>query len=178
MTSRQAGRRIGTISTARRNGTARRRSEPPRQQGAGRRASPGRRTNEALKPQEYRRLAQLVACGSIFVLLVAAKLLLPAKMEAFNEKLTAALERNMDVQEVFAAVGRVFDGGVEDRVGELYQAVFGNGGKDVGPSGSGVSERRGHGYPAGLPEGSTSLCRGRRAGRGTGRFYPGLCALL
>ena len=31
----------------------------------------------------------------------------------------------MDVQEVFAAVGRVFDGGVEDRVGELYQAVFG-----------------------------------------------------
>jgi len=65
---------------------------------------------------------QLVACGSIFVALVAAKLLLPAKMAAFNGKLSAVMERNMDVQAVFSAVGRAFSG--EEGVEEVYQAVF------------------------------------------------------
>ena len=127
MTSRQAGRRMGTLSASRRSGghtPPRRTSGPPPRQRAQAPASRQRR-RDAGGPQEAKRLAQLVICGTVFVLLVAAKLLLPARMAAFNEQLSAALERNMDVQAVFSAVGRAFDGGVGDRMGELYQAVFG-----------------------------------------------------
>ena len=110
MTSRQAGRRLMTAQ-ARRRGVQ-----------AGQSVRSRRRRNEHLAAKDLRRLAQLVACGSIFVALVAAKLLLPARMAAFNEKLSAAMERNMDVQAVFSAVGRAFSG--EEGVLEVYQAVF------------------------------------------------------
>ena len=110
MTSRQAGRRLMTAQ-ARRRGVQ-----------AGQSVRPRHRRNEHLAAKDLRRLAQLVACGSIFVALVAAKLLLPARMAAFNEKLSAAMERNMDVQAVFSAVGRAFSG--EEGVLEVYQAVF------------------------------------------------------
>lgn len=108
MTSRQAGRRLMT---------ARRQSVGSVRGGA------RRRQGESLTAKDLQRLLQLVACGSVFVALVAAKLLLPAKMAAFNEKLSAAMERNMDVQAVFSAVGRAFSG-EEGGVGAVYQAVF------------------------------------------------------
>lgn len=108
MTSRQAGRRL--VSAKNRRGTA-----APR--GASR-----RRKSEPLEARDLRMLLRLVACGLIFVGLVAAKLLLPARMAAFNEKLSAAMERNMDVQAVFSAVGRAFSG-TEGAEG-VYQAVF------------------------------------------------------
>lgn len=111
MTSRQAGRRLMTAQQARRRGVQN-----------VRRARGGRRKSEPLTAKELRRLARLVACGSIFVALVAAKLLLPARMAVFNEKLSAAMERNMDVQAVFSAVGRAFSG--EEDVLRVYQAVF------------------------------------------------------
>jgi len=85
-------------------------------------ARSGGKKNEPLTSRDLRRLMQLVACGSVFVALVAAKLLLPAKMAAFNGKLSAAMERNMDVQAVFSAVGRAFSG--EEGMEEVYQAVF------------------------------------------------------
>ena len=107
MTSRQAGRR--SVAEARRRKSGRR----VRQRGK----------NEALRPKERRQLIQLVACGSMFVLLVAVKLLLPGKMAAFSGKLTGAMERNIDVQAVFSAVGRAFSG-EEDAAQEVYQAVF------------------------------------------------------
>lgn len=110
MTSRQTGRRIQAMTADRR-----RRSSGARQ----RKSGPAR-------PGELRRLAQLVVCGAVFVALVAVKLLLPAKMEEVNRKLSAALEQNMDVQAVFSAVGRAFsgEGGVSGAVEEVYQAVF------------------------------------------------------
>lgn len=116
MTSRQAGRRISTIAAERRQVRGKR--------GGVRQAA--RRKNEPLRPGERRQLIQLVACGTIFVLLVAAKLLLPARMEQFGEKLSGAMEQNMDVRAVFSAVGRAFAG--ENDIGgaaeEVYQAVF------------------------------------------------------
>lgn len=116
MTSRQAGRGISTIAAQRRKTGGRR---------VGARQAV-RRRNEALRPQERRRLLQLVACSGIFVLLVAAKLLLPAKMAQFNERLSGALRQNMDVKAVFSAVGRAITG--EDNAGgameDVYQAVF------------------------------------------------------
>ena len=69
---------------------------------------------------------QLVICGSIFVLLVAVKLLLPARMEEWGATVSGAMERNMDVQAVFSAVGKAF-AGEEESAGtaqEVYQAVF------------------------------------------------------
>lgn len=111
MTSRQAGRRLMTAR-------ARRQSVQSVRGGA------RRRREESLTAKDLRRLLQLVACGSIFVALVAAKILLPARMAAFNERLSAAMERNMDVQAVFSAVGRVFSGEEGGGMSEVYQAVF------------------------------------------------------
>lgn len=112
MTSRQAGRRISTIAAEQKRRSAR---------GGTRQA--GRRQDVPVSARERRRLAQLVACGTIFVLLVAAKLLLPTKMARFNEVLASSLRRNIDVQAVFSAAGRALSG-EEQAMGEVYQAVF------------------------------------------------------
>lgn len=83
-----------------------------------------RKASEPLSGAEKRRLAQFLVCGTVFVLLVAVKLLLPARVQWLSQNVGGALERNMDVTEVFSAVGRMFageeDGGWED----LYQSVF------------------------------------------------------
>lgn len=73
-------------------------------------------------PREMRTVLRLVICGSIFILLVTVKLILPEKMSAINGALVQMLEQNIDVREVFSAVGHSFagEGGSE----ELYQAVF------------------------------------------------------
>lgn len=117
MTSRQAGRRISTIAAQHRKFGGKR---------GGARQAVRQRRDEALRPQERRRFLQLVACSGIFVLLVAAKLLLPAKMAQVNEKISGALRQNMDVQAVFSAVGRAVTG-EKDAGGameDVYQAVF------------------------------------------------------
>ena len=98
MTSRQAGRRISAL---------RRRGE------AGGRETEGRRHGEKTNPWsawERRCLLRLLACGGIFVLLVAAKLLLPDQMARWNQTLSSVMEQNMDVQAVFSAVGRAVSG--------------------------------------------------------------------
>lgn len=114
MTSRQAGRRISTIAAERRR----------RSRGGMRQAV--RRKEELLSAGERRRLIQLVACGGIFILLVAVKLLLPGKMAQIDQLLTGPMEQNVDVRAVFSAVGRAFAG--ESDVGgaarDVYRAVF------------------------------------------------------
>lgn len=106
MTSRQAGRRLMSARARR-----------------ARKVRVRRCKSEPLTAKDLRLMLRLVACGGIFTALVAAKLLLPAKMAGFNEKLSAAMERNMDVQAVFSAVGRAFSG-EEGVAEEVYQAVF------------------------------------------------------
>nr|WP_325184992.1 M23 family metallopeptidase [uncultured Oscillibacter sp.] len=116
MTSRQAGRRIGTIAAERRRRVRRR--------GGARQAV--RRRDEPLSAGERRRLIQLAACAGIFVLLVAVKLLLPGQMARIDHLLSGPMEQNVDVRAVFSAVGRAFAG--ESDVGgaarEVYRAVF------------------------------------------------------
>ena len=79
-----------------------------------------------MRPAERRHLLQLVACASIVVLLVAVKLLLPGRVGPLGEKISEALERNMDVQAVFSAVGRTASGEADRDTAweEVYQAVF------------------------------------------------------
>lgn len=115
MTSRQSGRRIASISAERRRRKKGKRSG----QTAGRR-------EERPRPRERRQLLQLVICSAIFVLLVAAKLVLPEPMARVNAKLSHAMEQNMDVRAVFSAVGRAVSGksGLDETADEVYQAVF------------------------------------------------------
>ena len=113
MTSRQAGRRISELSRGQqiRRGTSRRKSVARGSQWSA---------------KEKRRLTQLAVSAAMFVLLVAAKLLLPGRMDAFAQRLSGMMERNINVEEVFSAVGRAFseEGGVRQALGDAYQAVF------------------------------------------------------
>ena len=79
-----------------------------------------------LSARERRWLTQLVACGGIFVLIVAAKLLLPGHLEGVRTRLRGVLEQNMDIREVFSAVGQAAAGEkpVDKTLDEVYQAVF------------------------------------------------------
>ena len=107
MKIKRRGRRIGTVSGKRRRTGNR---------------SGARQTKTEFSASERRHFAQLVICSGVFVLLVAAKLLLPGKMQEVNTALNRMLEKNMDVQTVFSAVGRAFSG--EEDLGDVYQAVF------------------------------------------------------
>ena len=75
---------------------------------------------------EKRRMAQLLLSGGFFVLLVAVKLLFPARMAQWSDGISAAMERNMDVTAVFSSVGRAFRGesAPEDSLREVIQEVF------------------------------------------------------
>lgn len=73
-----------------------------------------------------RHLAQFLICGTVFVALVAVKLLLPDHIAGISQRVTSLMERNMDVTEVFSAVGHAFSG-EEDKAaawGEVYRSVF------------------------------------------------------
>ncbi|WP_455581977.1 M23 family metallopeptidase [Dysosmobacter sp.] len=112
MTLGRMGRKSGTVASA-------------RQRRGGSRRIP-RRKDSTLSARERRCLLQLVACGSIFVLLVAVKLLLPGKLTGVRERISKVLEQNMDVKAVFSAIGGAASGetAVEDTLDEVYQAVF------------------------------------------------------
>lgn len=119
MAVRQTLKNSGTVASRRRMGR--------RVKGGSVRRGGTADASRPLSPRERVHLVQLVACGGIFVLLVAVKLLLPGRMAAFNDRLSAALEENMDVEAVFSAVGRAVTGET-DAAGaweEVYQAVFG-----------------------------------------------------
>lgn len=127
MTARQAGVRIGEMSAARRGG--------------GRPAARRAGERQELSPREKRRLAQLAVCAVAFAFLVAVKLLLPARMGQVRNSISALMEQNMDVTEVFSAVGRAVSGeeSVRETMGDVYQAVFFPDGKAVetsAPAGS------------------------------------------
>ena len=69
---------------------------------------------------------QFMICGTVFVALVAAKLWGPEHAATLRSTLSAALDRNMDVQEVFSTVGRTFAGESNPAEGlrEVWEAVF------------------------------------------------------
>ena len=84
----------------------------------------GVRRDSAASGKDVYRITQLMVSGGIFVLLVAVKLLSPKQMTVLREPLEQMLGNNMDVAEVFAAVGNLFD--EDDSLGQVYQAVFGD----------------------------------------------------
>ena len=82
----------------------------------------GHPQTSAASKREQRGMVQLLICGSLFIILVALKLVIPSKMERVNDRLSQALHQNMDIQSVFSAVGRTFSGEMDGK--EVIQAVF------------------------------------------------------
>ena len=117
MTVRQAVQRGG------RRAAPRRRKE---ERSAPVRSSARQGKQEPLSPRERRRFVQLVACCGLFVTLVAVKLLLPGRMDRLDARLTGLLEQNIDVEEMFSAVGRAASGEADVSIAlqDVYQAVF------------------------------------------------------
>ncbi len=72
---------------------------------------------------DYRQLFRFVVCAAAFVILVGAKLFSGDHAAPLRAKLSEAMGRNMDVQEVFSAVGERFAGD-SDAAERIYQAVF------------------------------------------------------
>lgn len=83
------------------------------------------RQEKPMTAKEQRRTWQVLICGGIFVCLVAAKMLFPEWMEPLGSRAAAVLERNIDVQAVFSALGKSVSGSGNKVVEEVYQAVFG-----------------------------------------------------
>ena len=73
-----------------------------------------------------RQFVQFMICGAAFVALVAAKLWTPEHAVTLRRTLGAAMERNMDVQEIFSTVGRTFAGEQDPEHGlrAVWRAVF------------------------------------------------------
>ena len=81
-----------------------------------------RRNNGDLSRRERRACIQLVACGGIFVLLVALKLLLPGHLADVGQRIADILETNMDVQAVFSVIGQAAAG--EQEAEEIWDGVY------------------------------------------------------
>ena len=125
MAARHVGRRIGTVSS--RSSIGRRKGGGGSTPGLRRTGSSGE-NGETLTPGRAAASdLQLVACGSIFVLLVAVKLLLPGTNGSSEQPSSLRMmEQNIDVQAVFSAVGRAVCSADEDdnALEDVYQAVF------------------------------------------------------
>ncbi len=115
MAIRQAGRRVATVASMRKKGILKKC------------ARPGGRRDEPLRPAERRLFIQALACGAVFVIIVAVKLLLPSQIGSLSDVLSRAMERNIDVAAVFSAVGEAVTGDKDasNAAKEVYQAVFG-----------------------------------------------------
>ena len=88
--------------------------------------SAARAMNTPLSRKERRICMQWVACGSICVLLVAVKLLLPGKLDGIGRRVSEAMQTNMDVQAVFSVIGKAAAGerDAQGALSDVYKAVF------------------------------------------------------
>lgn len=85
------------------------------------RKRPGAKT---MSRREQRLWLRLLLSALLLLLAVGGRLLLPEQMAAVQERFARAVSAEMDVQEVFAAVGRAVSGGEEDGWDGVYRAVF------------------------------------------------------
>mgnify|MGYP001180886967 CR=1 FL=1 len=88
----------------------------------------GRKKEKSKKANNFanRRFFQFLVCCILFLTLTAAKLLLPSRTESVRNSVSALLNQNMDVTQVFSAIGRAFSGSedVRETLSDVYQAVF------------------------------------------------------
>lgn len=101
-----------------RAGSAHERSPRPRR-------APGK--EEQPDPKERRALFRVLACGAIFVSLIALKLVMPDNLTAVRGTLGSWLVRDADFSAAFSALGQTLSGkgAAAEKLGEAYTAVFG-----------------------------------------------------
>lgn len=92
-----------------------------------RRVGAGRGGRRTAASAQDKRLARLVICGVLFVLLVAVKLLFPEAVGRLARSAGELIGRDADFKEAFAAMGRAAGGKEEvgDSLHQAYTAVFG-----------------------------------------------------
>ena len=74
--------------------------------------------------REKRMLLRLVASAAVLLCAVGVKLTAPETLQCWQVRFERAIHAEMDVQEVFAAVGRAVSGESDQPWQEVYQAVF------------------------------------------------------
>lgn len=77
-----------------------------------------------LSRRERRTLLRLLLSAAILLLTVGARILLPELAESVGGRLRQAMSAEMDVREVFAAMGRAVSGDEEGGWDGVYRAVF------------------------------------------------------
>ena len=94
-----------------------------RVRGAARTSARGKEASPALQRTFWR----ILICGTIFVSLVALKLITPNNLSDMRGTLGAWLVRDADFKAAFSALGQTVsgEGGVADKLGQAYIAVFG-----------------------------------------------------
>ena len=82
--------------------------------------------SEAFSAKERLRWGRLIACGFLFLGLVALKMNLPERYEALRETMLMQAEHEVDYQAVFSAVGYAVSGeeSVKDSMDQVCTAVF------------------------------------------------------
>lgn len=112
--------------------TSGRKWESGRQMGAsGRRTMSRRRSGvkASLGPREKRRLAQLVICICLFLVVFLGKDVFPERIEEVRICLTETIQADTDLKAAFSSLGRSISEGepVMETLGELWVDVFGAG---------------------------------------------------
>lgn len=87
-------------------------------------------------PAVRRQILQLLVSGSIFLLVAAGKLLLPEMANVWGQHLSQAMNQNLDVTEVFSAVGRAFapESDLRQSLDYAWQTVFPDSSIETGDS--------------------------------------------
>lgn len=102
-----------------------------REQGGGARTARHKTKGQkaVLGPRERRRLAQLIICVALFLVVFLGRGIMPEKMEGFRQELLEMLQADTDFQAVFAGLGHSISEGkpVTQTLGTLWTDVFGGG---------------------------------------------------
>lgn len=78
----------------------------------------------SMSPRERRMLLRLICSAAVLLLAVGIKLTAPETLLRWQERFGWAVNTEMDVQEVFAAVGKAVSGESDRPWQEVYRAVF------------------------------------------------------
>ena len=77
-----------------------------------------------MSPWEKRMLLRLAASAAVLLMVVGMKLAAPESLRPWQERFAQAVNAEMDMREVFSAVGRAVSGEGAEPWQEVFQAVF------------------------------------------------------
>ncbi len=99
------------------------------------------RAEKSMSRRERTLLLRLLVSSAILLLAVVARVLTPEWLGTLEERVSEAMRAEMDVQEVFSAVGRAVSGAEEGGWDEVCRAVFAPGGESAAPIAGVITEQ-------------------------------------